>query len=66
MKSIWDLVREWLMGHEDRSVTFKHGGEGGRWFCELLDEDDRAYGGAGDSQDEAIVDAWGVMLEAQE
>lgn len=63
MRSIWDIVEEWLKGHEDRSVTFTHGGEGGRWYCELLDEDDNAYGEAGDEPIEALIGAWGVRQE---
>lgn len=63
MRSIWEIVEEWLNVHEDRSVTFKHGGDGGRWYCELLDEEDRAYGDAGDEPIEALVGAWGVLQE---
>lgn len=65
MRDPWDIVKGWLMGSDSRSVEFTHGGDGGKWYCLLRDEDDDTYDGAGHDHTEALIEAWGAMMESR-
>lgn len=57
MISDYDLVMWWLANHQDRKIELSHGGEGGRFYARLIDEDGESPNdGAGDTVERAIGD----------
>lgn len=64
MRDIWDIVRDWLMGTDDRRMEFSHGGEGGKWYCVLREDGQDDFDGAGHTHSEALIEAWGSLTNA--
>lgn len=57
MMTDYELAMLWLAGHPDRKIELSHGGQGGRFYAKMLDENgDSPCDGAGVTAKDAIGD----------
>ncbi len=62
MRSVWDILQAWLMGDQARYVQISHGGEGGAWYAQLIDDNAGTNVDAtGDTHEQALAAAWEAM-----
>ena len=54
---VWEAIKEWSNGNDDRRCIFTHGGTGGKWYCLLDDPCDDSFDGAGDTHIAALRNA---------